>query len=181
MRSDPRARSYPAGQAAAQMSTGDFILCHRAGLIPAIIRLGQGLRFRGDQRKYAYWNHAALILSADGEIVEALSTGVRAGSIERYRHVEYTLVRVGAQELDQRQIARFAGTILGERYGWATIACCALNILTGSGVSFGYQNQLICSGLVALAQLRAGACFDRLAQDILPADLARYYDAARPV
>ena len=61
-------KSYAPGDSAPQYTVGDFILCHRRGFVSACIRFGQGLRFRGEDRKYAYWSHAALIVSPEGDL-----------------------------------------------------------------------------------------------------------------
>jgi hypothetical protein len=39
---------------------GDFILTHGRAWTRKLIRFGQRLRFRGDDAKYARWNHAAI-------------------------------------------------------------------------------------------------------------------------
>ena len=174
-------RSYGPGEMAPEYAVGDFILCHRKGFASACIRIGQRIapRFRG-QREYAFWSHAALIVSSEGDLVEALTQGVVRSHIEDYRDVEYTLVRVHAEPLDQGQILRFASKVVGEKYGWSTILCVGLGLMTGGSLTFGFQGHMICSGLVALAEERMGAYFDRLAEDIVPADLARYYSVEIP-
>lgn len=173
--------SFGPGDVAPEFQVGDFILCHRKGISSACIRIGQQLspRFRG-QREYCYWSHCALVVSPQGDLVEALTKGVVRSHINDYKDVEYTLVRVYAEPLDQAQILRFASKVVGQEYGWATIACVALGLLTSGGLTFGFQGHTICSGLVARAEERMGAYFDRLAEDIVPADLARYYNVAIP-
>lgn len=174
-------QSYAPGDTAHHYQVGDFILCHRKGFASACIRFGQDYspRFRG-HRAYGYWSHAALIVSEQGDLVEALTKGVVRSHISDYAHVEYTLVRVNAEPLDQQEILRFADKIVGEKYGWSTIFCVGVGLVTGCSFTFGFQGHMICSGLVALAEERAGAYFDRLAEDIVPADLARYYNVAIP-
>lgn len=175
-------RSYPAGVAASEFAVGDFILSHRRGFASWCIRFGQRIatRFAGNQRAYTYWSHAALVVSEQGDLVEALTKGVSRSHIDAYKHIEYTLVRVHAEPLDQKQILRFANEIVGEKYGWSTIFCITVGSLTGNKFSFGFQGHAICSGLVARAEERMGAYFKRLAEDISPADLARYYSVAIP-
>jgi uncharacterized protein YycO len=158
-----------------QPQVGDFILCERRGFIARCIRLGQSIRFRGPDRKYARFTHAALVVSRDGALVEATSKGVERSHLTKFKDVPYVMVHTYTGHEDQGQILRFANRVVGEEYGYATIACCVLGLLTGGAFTFGFQGQSICSGLVARAQERSGAYFDRLAEDIMPADLARYY------
>ena len=58
--------------AAGDLRPGDFILTHGSHWTSQLIRVGQALRFRGKNRTYAYWNHAALIVGSGGDIIEAL-------------------------------------------------------------------------------------------------------------
>jgi uncharacterized protein YycO len=175
-------KSYGPGEIASEYQVGDFILCHRKGFASWCIRFGQdhSPRFAG-HREYGYWSHAALIVSEEGDLVEALTKGVVRSHISDYQDVEYTLVRVHAAPLDQEEILRFANKVVGDEYGWTTIVCVGLGLMTGGDLTFGFEGHMICSGLVALAEERAGAVFDRLAEDIVPADLARYYDVKVPV
>lgn len=159
---------------------GDFILTHGAELFSQLIRFGQQLRFRGADRPYTYWNHAALIVSADGAIVEALGTGVERRSIADYDPTQYTLVRITASAEDRAEAATFAERNVGHPYGWTTIVSIALSLLTGAKFSFGFNGQLICSGLVARALERTTAIFDDEPSHIMPAQLAKLYGAIPP-
>lgn len=174
------ATTYPPGQAPDVYNVGDFILCHRKGFASFCIRLGQKLRYRGEDKKYAFWSHAALITSGDGEIVEALTRGVVRNHIDVYKDTEYTIVHTHAVHLDQLQILRFADKIVGERYGWSTILCCGLKLIFGKywKFTFGFQGHAVCSGLIARAQERQGAYFELDPSDINPAQLAKYYDVS---
>jgi hypothetical protein len=58
-----------------QYDPGDFILTHGSGIFNYLIRFGQHLRFRGEDAKYCWWNHAAMIVSAAGDLIEALDAG----------------------------------------------------------------------------------------------------------
>lgn len=158
------------------MQTGDFILIDGNHFVSGLIRFGQRIRFRGKDRPYARFNHAALVVSDSGDIVEALTKGVVKADIGKYDPSQYVLVETHTSPEDQKQILRFADRCVGMEYGWLTIASIFFGVLTGGKLSVGYQGQSICSGLVARAQERSGAIFDRLPEDIMPADLARYYE-----
>ncbi|HEX9160091.1 MAG TPA: hypothetical protein VF980_00160, partial [Thermoanaerobaculia bacterium] len=70
--------AFPAGDHASpqQYAPGDFILTHNSGWQARLIQFGQMLRFTGPDKKYTRWSHTAMIVSADGEIIEALGHGV---------------------------------------------------------------------------------------------------------
>lgn len=159
---------------------GDFILTHGGELFSELIRIGQQLRFHGPDRQFTYWNHAALIVSSDGAIVEALGTGVQRRSLADYDPTQYTVVRITASKEDRAEAAAFAEHCVGEPYGFTTIVSIGLSLLTGAKFSFGFNGQLICSGLVARALERTTAIFDDEPSHIMPAQLAKLFGAIPP-
>ena len=74
----PSQKRFHVGETAnpADFQPGDFILVSTDGWSARLIRFGQTLRFYGPDRKYVRWNHAAIIVSTDGDIVEAMPHGV---------------------------------------------------------------------------------------------------------
>lgn len=167
---------FAKGEGAVTFLPGDFILTHGSGIYSELIRFGQCFRFTGPDVKYAYWSHAALITSASGDIVEALSNGVFRRNLIVYNEKEYVLVRIEVSDDDRRQAVAYAESAIGTRYGWATIVSIALSLISGLRFSFGFDESKICSGLVAGALERTNAIFPRPATHIMPADLAKYYD-----
>jgi hypothetical protein len=169
---------------------GDVILTHGKAWTSKLIRVGQALRFRGESRRYTWWNHTAVVVSADGDIVEALGAGVQRRNLSVYRPTEYRVVRIEASDEDRRQMVEFAETCVGLRYGYATIASIALSLLTGSKFSFGFEGQYICSGLVSRCLERTGYLMparERLPQVVvrssantMPAHLAEFFRADPP-
>ena len=165
---------YPAGIEATTYTVGDFLLVDRGKYVGKLIRYAQALRFRGADRVYSKWNHAALVVSEQGDLVEALvRTGATRSHVDKYKDVDYVVVRTNAVPLDQQQILYFADRIVGEDYGFASCLCVIVGFVTWNHFSFGVNSSIMCSQLVALAQTRAGAYFDRNAENICPADLAR--------
>lgn len=159
----------PVGQDAQGVRAGDFILCHRRGLVSALIRLGERLRLRR-----AEVSHAALC-RADGYVYEALVRGVCVTPLAAYRDVEYWIVRMEMQTTDQRQAIRFARSCVGERYGWLTIVGIALRFLTpGRGLWLGMDGTEICSGLVAEALVRGWSIFRHNPGSLTPQELFDY-------
>jgi hypothetical protein len=114
-------------------SPGDFILTHGKAWTSWLIRIGQRLRFHGRDRKYTWWSHAAVIVSPDGALIEALGAGVHKRTLSKYKPTEYHLVQLGAlaDARDRQQIVEFAESCRGAEYGYITIASIALSLLTG--------------------------------------------------
>ena len=178
---------YGPGEEPEAYEAGDFILTHGDAWTSKLIRFGQRLRIHGDDRKYTHWNHAAVIVSEAGSLVEALGAGVQRTQISKYRPEEYHVVCTGASPEDREQAVEFAEWAAGERggggrqrYGFVTIASIAYSLLTGGKFTFGFEGQAICSGLVARAMERTGAIFNRTPTHIMPADLAKYYEVEPP-
>lgn len=180
----PSVRCFGPGENAteADYQPGDFILTYSTRLFSRLIRFGQSLRYRGDERKYIRWNHAAVIVSPQGDIIEALGTGVQRNHLSKYGPTEYAIVRIDAfaQPHDREQIVAFAEWALGEKYGWATVLSIALNVLTGAKLTFGVDGQNICSGLVARALERSNAIFQTTPSHVTPAELAKLFDVPVP-
>jgi uncharacterized protein YycO len=176
---------YGPGEEASQPQPGDFILTHSNDWVDKLIRLGQWFRFSGQDRKYAYWTHAAIIVDHDGGLIEALPGGVCKSHLSKYQSEEYHLVRLGtsAHPTDRAEAVQFAEWCLNhhQQYSWFTLLGMLVGLATGGKISFGYEGQTICSGLVARALERTTAIFNRNTEDIMPADLAKYYGVEPPV
>lgn len=172
---------WSAGKAPDRWLPGDFILTHRDGPFSRLIRFGQRLRIHGDDRVYTHWSHAALVVSEDGDLIEANRPGVIRSHVDEYRGVDYVVVHTRASADDRRQVVEFAEWCLRQRHrlGRSVFVSIGLNLATGGKFSFFVDGTTVCSGLVARAQERAGAIFNRSPSHIMPADLAKYY-GARP-
>jgi hypothetical protein len=169
-------------EAPEQWVPGDFLLTHGDALFSKLIRFGERLRIRGADRKFTWFNHAALVIDADGTLAEALAAGVVRSPADKYLAKDYVVVSPGASASDVAEVLAFADWVLRTRhkYGWVTIASIALTVLTGSKFTFFVDGEFICSGFVARAMERTQAIFNRDPVHITPADLAKYYDAVPP-
>jgi hypothetical protein len=180
----PHAIRFAPGEEAGpeHLQPGDFILTHGASFFSQLIRFGQRLRFHGKDARYAWWNHAALLVSPDGGLIEALGAGVQRSHLSKYRQTEYHLVKLGAlaDDGDREQAVAFATWSLGERYAWFNIVSIAIGLILGGKFTFGFDGQAICSGLVARALERTDAIFNRSPSHIMPADLAKYFGVTPP-
>ena len=180
----PKVLRFAPDQEAAphEFEPGDFILTHGKSWTSRLIRFGQGLRFWGANRRYAWWSHAAIIVSPDGALVEALGAGVTRTHISKYGPAEYHLVSISdivAGADDRNEAVAFAKWCIDMPYGYANIVSIAISLLTGGKFTFGFDGQAICSGLVARALERTKAIFNRTPSHIMPADLAKYFQVQR--
>lgn len=175
--------NFAPGQEAKQYRPGDFILTHGKAWTSVLIRIGQSLKYWGEDKKYAWWSHAAMIVAEDGTLIEAIGSGVRQGNISEYKDTDYMLVCIDglADDRDREQTAKYARECLNQEYGYLTLVCIGLGLLTGMRLSFGVDGQSICSGLVARALERTDAIFDRDPANIMPADLAKYFNLTPPL
>lgn len=79
---------------------------------------------------------------------------------------------------DREEVVAFAQWAWEEhqRYGFCTIASIFPGLLTGLKLSFGFDGQQICSGLVARALERTKMIFDITPSHVTPADLAERFE-----
>ncbi|MGE5281350.1 MAG: hypothetical protein ACM3N0_03335 [Chloroflexota bacterium] len=176
---DAQVEHFGPGKSASTLQTGYLVLTHGEGWTSRLIRFGQRLRFRGGRRKYARWNHVALVLDAEGNLAEALSDGVDKTNISKYEGSDYRLVRVECAQVDREQIAAFADAVLDAphrtKYGWLTIASLFFTLTLGSTIMVGKIGTAICSGFASEALTRAGAIFPRPPAYMMPADIAEHF------
>lgn len=168
--------------AKSEWRVGDYLLISAGvwkdgvrGPVPRLSRLiqwAQALRFRGDRRDYAHWNHAVWV-SSDC-LIEALGEGVVKSPYEKYRDVEFALVHSNLTDAERADADQFVRFLLGRptQYGVATILSIAFSLLLGVRVTFGVRGTVVCSGLVAAALSAADWRADP--SHIMPADLAEY-------
>jgi uncharacterized protein YycO len=168
-------RRYGAGETKVCPTPGDFILTHRHRPYSFVISHGQKLRFKGPDRPYAHWSHAAMIENPSGGIIEALGKGVVRNTLQEYKRVEYHYVHVDMDPHDRAQAVAFAQACIGQEYGWGNILGLAFTLATGSKLQFGFNGTEICSGLVARALERGDFIFPKAPNTMMPADLASYF------
>jgi hypothetical protein len=168
---------YARGEFATDLVPGDFILTHRHRPFAALISLAQRRRFRGADAPYAHWSHAAVLVSAGGELVEAESTGVIRSTIAKYRDGEYHLVRLG-DDLPQPQRGRaveYARGQIGQAFGYLDLAGATLYLLTGIPLRWVRRHHEICSSLVVRTLQHGGLLKGFDPAITLPADLAKEF------
>jgi len=170
---------YGPGEQALSFEPGDFLLAHRHHPIARLISFAQKRRFRGADAQYAHWSHCALVVGADGELVESESTGVTRSPVSKYKADEYHLVRLGPQFVPQarERAVRYARAQVGQPFGYLALFGSALYLVFGWPVGFSRDRHVICSGLVTLALQKGGLVPDLNPALVLPADLAKLFGA----
>lgn len=163
-----------------QTRPGDFVLVHPHHATARLIQLGQSVRFHGRDKAYAYWTHAALVTDRQGTIVEALVSGVQKTDLSKYDGVSYAYVRTVMDDHDRGQAALYALAMVGHEYGLATDLSLILALPFGGRFSFGANDELICSGLVATALERGPYIWQDVAGSTMPAALAKWFDVTGP-
>jgi len=167
---------YEAGTSPKKFTPGDFILVSTNGIPAKIIRLGQFLRYHGKMKNFSFWNHAAMIVSEDGALIEAVGRGVSYGHIDEYKDVQYYLVNTKLNKQSRDQAVLACKSFLKDQYGWFTIASITLELLTGIKLQFSLNNSMICSAVVAQSLWAGGIVFNRNPYQMMPADLASAFD-----
>lgn len=171
------------GESIQNPQPGDFLLTRGHAWTSVLIRVGERLRFRGANRRFAYWNHAALFTDVNGGIIEALGSGVKAGNISKYAPIDYHVVRLdNVSGGDRQHEVEFAKDCLAkhDKYGYLTIASIAFSLLFGGRLEVNVDGQEICSGLVGRALERTGEIFEEDPWRMMPADLAQAYQVEPP-
>jgi len=172
------AERYGPGEEPDRFEPGDFILAHRHNPMGGLISSGEKRRFRGSDAKYAHWTHCATVVSEDGALVEAESTGVKRSPIARYKDDEYHLVRLGAEFASEgrKETVAYAEAQVGQAFGYLELIGAALFLLFGWRLRLMRRDHQICSGLVVRALQKGGEVQDLDPDLALPADLAKIYD-----
>ena len=153
---------------------GDVGFASQPGFINWWIRFAQRRKYgKGPAAKY---NHVFMVTGYNGELIQAVSRGMVRGHLSDYT----------GQDVEMRRPPYASGTFpVGviaasameellrnhDHYGFLTIACIAVSLLTGTRLRFGLAGTEICSGAVAYALTRANVdCGDDESFDT-PADL----------
>jgi len=133
------------------LQPGDVGLARGSGLVDWAIRFGESRRYGGDSPE-ARWNHAFLIVSAGGDLIEAQGKGMVRATMAEYSDANgYTILRptypAGGAD---KAVAAMTG-LLGEKYNFLEIASLAFAYLTQTSVRIGVKGEQICSGAVSFA------------------------------
>lgn len=155
------------------LKPGDLLLVRTNHFVSKLIRFGQ----RGYGKDAAQWNHVAIYIG-NGEIVEALTSGIVRGYASKYPSSDVRALVSKAKVADAKVVllgdntweilenamranaAAFAISCVGEKYGFLTIVAVAFKVLTKGKIDFNIQGTNICSGLAARSLERLGFNFN---------------------
>jgi hypothetical protein len=174
---------YPPGEQPSAWIPGDFLVIHSESWQSRLIQWAQRGAARGDDRRFAYWDHTAIVVSPCGELVESVSSrGAIRSPAANYRGSDYYLVRIDACEEARRRAVEYAEWAADHAlpYGWWCIAGIACATISGGRLTLQAPGQAMCSGLVARALERSGALFHLAPSHVTPADLACFYGVEPP-
>jgi hypothetical protein len=121
------------------------------------------------------WNHAALVVSASGAIVEAGTAGVVLQHLDKYRGDDYHYVAIRATPEQRWRAVQFAVSRVGSRYGAFALTSLVVSALTRRRIRLPESRYESCGSLVARALVGAGERFEMRPGDMSPADLALHY------
>jgi hypothetical protein len=142
---------------------GNFIVTHTSSFLDTLIHIFTGSR----------WNHAALVVSSRGDLIELESSGIRKNTLKTYSSTQFHLVDVELSKIDRKQIVTYAQYMLKKHptYGFLTVTSIAFKILTHSRLVVKLDGTLICSEFVAKALAEGGIIWDKDTSLITPGDL----------
>lgn len=183
------------------LQPGDLLLVHSGGLVGALIRFGENVRYHGWKHAFAVavgravekpedpcWaNHVAVYIG-NGQVIEALANGLNESPADKYvlegdhnctatpaRIAELASVRPEVTAEERAALVAFAQDQLAKHddYGWLSIASIILQILTPAKLDLSWDGAMICSAFAGRCWEHAGVILStRSALTTMPADLA---------
>jgi hypothetical protein len=158
------------------MRAGDIVLVHGNTVYSKFISFGQSLHFKGPNH-YKYWTHVAVVVSDEGDIVEAIWPCVAKTHISKYDKIDHAVVSISkwATEDDRQKVVEFALHCVGRHYNAAEIGSLGAYCISGTKFRFGIDNQLICSALGAEALCRTRIIFPEEPLWMFPAHHAQFF------
>lgn len=151
---------------------GSLVFVHGTGIFDRIIQWGQSRRFN---KPASYYNHVAMIVTIEGDIIEAIGKGVKQRNISKYKNKDTLIVPVRLSPDDLIEVLNFAHSRLSDGYDWWNVLSAGLCMLFGLKFAFGFSGEDICSGLVCRSLERSDAIFPRDPRNMTPADVFVYY------
>ena len=160
---------------------GDFVLIHGYSPIGFLARWIQRRQFNSADWQYTYWDHAALVVSTDPDIIEARGLGVVRRHLSQYKPTQFAVVPVNVTIAARRRIVENAQSALGVRYGFASILGITLSAVVGREIHPHALNEQTCSSLVVRALQQGGLLPGVEPSHVVPAELARWWHVEKPV
>lgn len=171
---------YGVGEAPESFTVGDFVLTHQSAWTSRLIRFGQRIEFRGDRKKFAYWNHALWVTSVQGDIIEAVGKGVSKNNIVEYLNQEYVVIHTQLSPVNVGQSLAYVESMINDGYGFIEDISIGFQLLFDLKVMVTYGDTIICSALVARGLEHAGEILSMNPYMVKPADLAEMANIIPP-
>jgi hypothetical protein len=166
---------YAPGESVASPRPGDIILIRGRGWLGWIIRAVQRIRYRREENHpFAYWSHAALIVTR-WHLIEVIPAGVMMCKIEKYRDHDYHYLHLELSESARSKAVAFAYSRLRQKYGVSSFLLLAASVLLGDRFKVPDLGEQGCVALIVRALQRAGMTFEQGPNDMTPADLAKRF------
>lgn len=162
---------------------GDILLVNDytggSDLLGNLIRAGERARY-GDTM-YSELTHSAMIVSANGDLVEALAQGIVKSHISKYTPAQQAaIVSPPVPFADPRRAfaVRFALAQVGTSYDVLDFVSLAFSLLLGTDLSIHKDRAYICSGLCSRAtESYTEAGYPYPPEAMMPGDLAAFWKA----
>jgi len=182
-------RYFRENQHCADALPGDLILVRHSGILPTIIRTGQRIKyfvrrtaFRQNKFEAAFCtvNHAMIVTEGgpDAKVSQMEARGGTIVSLRDYVSKSYAVIRLDNVSDEQRFAGvRFANWCEGIKYSWLSILGCTINVFVPHiEIALDNGERMICSTAASLALRCMGLVPDRNDANVMPADLARYFE-----
>jgi hypothetical protein len=177
---DHTVRYFGPGEDCTDSQSGDLILVATDDLPAKVIRFGERLRLRGDDRVFANVSHAMTALG-DGTVVEMIGGGGVITALVAYWHLSYAVVNTTLTSLGQQRAAcQVARWYVGIDYGFPSVASDAIYLLTGLPIALTIGQSVVCSAMATATQRPLGLIPAKVDIAVLPSDLAQWYDVRLP-
>lgn len=161
---------------------GDILLVNdytgQGDLLGNLIRAGEKARYGKDApADTVYWTHSALIVSTEGDLIEAMAQGVAWGHVSEYAAVPTKIIHIPATPRERDLITQGAKQDVGLEYNRVDFASLATQLLFGVdwGVNDGRAD--ICSELVSRYTEKVIPRYPYKPGDMMPLDIDAYYGA----
>lgn len=165
----------PPGEIATGLRRGDVLLLRTSSLLGWAIRLFARMRFGKEERRFCFWSHTAMVVSDFDHVIHVDSYGAVICHIEEYRRIDFCCVRLRLNLAARDDVSSYARRCVGQPYDLSGFFRLALSVLLGDRLRVPDNGRPGCTSLIVRALERAGLTFDRPAQEMMPADLARRF------
>lgn len=132
------------------MQPGDIGVCHGTGIVDRVIEFGERLHGAGRDAK---WSHAFVVVSAQGDTIEAQAFGVVRSTVAS--HGPDVRIFDCPAGVDRQKVVATANKMLGVEYGYWDDLLLGIDCLT-HWTLHERGDSVICSELAAMCLVAGG-------------------------